>query len=91
MKRVMVMLGGVLLLSACTNNEKITISEQQAANAAYDLSYDLATKVIEAESYEEFRAARENLEAHRDAFRRDIGGENYLIFIEECNVILNEI
>lgn len=76
---------------ACgADNNSIIIDEQNHLNEAYNISFDLATRVKEATSYEEFRAAADELEAHREAFRTQIGGESYLIFLEECNIILNE-
>ena len=75
---------------ACNNNKAITIDEQSAMNAAYDLSYELATRVMEADSYASFIEARAELEAYEEAFRTQIGGEEYKIFLEECNYILNE-
>ena len=75
---------------ACTNNKSVVIDEQGAMNAAYDASYELATRVIEAENLAAFEEARAELEAYEEAFRTQIGGEEYKIFIEECNYILNE-
>ena len=75
---------------ACNNNKAITIDEQGAMNAAYDLSYELATRVMEADSYASFIEARAELEAYEEALRTQIGGEEYEIFLEECNYILNE-
>ena len=76
---------------ACgADNNSIIIDEQNHLTEAYNISYDLATRVKDAKSYEEFRAAADELEAHREAFRTQIGGESYLIFLEECNIILNE-
>ena len=54
------------------------------------LSYELATRVKEATTHDEFRAAADELEAYEEAFRTQIGGESYTIFLEECNAILNE-
>jgi hypothetical protein len=76
---------------ACgNNNNEIVIDEQNHLNEAYNLSYELATRVKEATTHNEFRAAADELEAYNEAFRTQIGGESYLIFIEECNTILNE-
>jgi hypothetical protein len=47
-------------------------------------------RVKDATTYEEFRAAADELEAYEEAFRTQIGGESYTIFLEECNAILNE-
>ena len=76
--------------AACTHKEAIKIDEQGAMNAAYNLSYELATRVVEADSHASFVEARAELEAYEEAFRTQIGGEEYEIFIEECNYILNE-
>ena len=59
-------------------------------SAAYDLSYELATRVMEADNHASFIEARAELEAYEEAFRTQIGGEEYEIFLEECNYILNE-
>lgn len=68
----------------------IIINEQNHLNEAYNLSADLAMRVKDATTYEEFRAAADELEAYEEAFRTQIGGESYTIFLEECNAILNE-
>ena len=90
MKRLFIIALCAAAASACTNKEAIKIDEQGAMNAAYDLSYELATRVVEADSHASFIEARAELEAHEEAFRTQIGGEEYEIFIEECNYILNE-
>ena len=81
------------VLTACCNNGNggVAIDEQNHENEAYNLSYDLAMKVCEAQSLEEFSAARAELEAYSEAFRTQIGGESYTIFLEECGAILGEI
>ena len=80
-------------LPICCNNGNggVAIDEQNHENEAYNLSYDLAMKVCEAQSLEEFSAARAELEAYSKAFRTQIGGESYTIFLEECGAILGEI
>lgn len=83
-------LAAVAFASCAGDAQGVVIDEQNAQNAAYDLSYELATAVVEAASYEEFKAAREALESHEEAFRTQIGGEEYLIFLEETNYVLNE-
>jgi uncharacterized protein YcfL len=91
MKKIVVLCVAAVALASCGGNaEGVIIDEQNAMNAAYDLSLELATAVIEAESYEAFKSAREALENHEEAFREQIGGEEYLIFLEEANAVLNE-
>ena len=86
-----IILGCALALMACGGGKsEIKIDEQNHLNEAYNLSYGLATAVKEATSYEEFRAASDKLKAYEEAFRTQIGGESYLIFLEECNAILND-
>lgn len=58
---------------------------------AYDKSYELSQNIVEANTYEEFKAARTALTDYEDAFRTQIGGEEYQIFLEECNMMLNEL
>jgi hypothetical protein len=93
MKRFIFALAAVATLSSCCTKDGngITIDEHNHENEAYNLSYDLAMKVVEATSHEEFVQARTELEAYREAFRTQIGGESYKIFVEECNAILSEI
>lgn len=93
MKRFIVALAAMAALTACCNNGNggVVIDEQNHENEAYNLSYDLAMKVCEAQSLEEFSAARAELEAYSEAFRTQIGGESYTIFLEECGAILGEI
>lgn len=86
-----IILGCALALMACGGGKsEIKIDEQNHLNEAYNLSYELATAVKEATSCEEFRAAADKLKAYEEAFRTQIGGESYLIFLEECNAILND-
>lgn len=91
MKKIMI-LGCAVALMACGAEKKIEIiiNEQNHLNEAYNLSADLAMRVKDATTYEEFRAAADELEAYEEAFRTQIGGESYTIFLEECNAILNE-
>lgn len=92
MKRFITLLAVAATMGACCNNNdnNIVIDDQNHENIAYDKSYELATKVREAATYEEFVAASNELKAYEEAFRTQIGGESHLLFIEECNYILNE-
>ena len=87
------MLFAVVAVVGCADKDKsgIVISDQNPDNIAYDMSYELATKAIEAENYEEFKRARVELEGYEEAFRDQIGGEAYLLYLEECNAILGEL
>ncbi len=87
------MLFAVVAVVGCADKDKseIVISDQNAENIAYDMSYELATKAVEAENYEEFKRARVELERYEEAFRDQIGGEAYLLYLEECNAILGEL
>lgn len=79
-----------VVVSACCSNEKeIKINELNPEAEAVELSVN-AVDVIEAQSYEEFVAARQRLEQYEEAFRTQVGGDAYVIFLEECNYILNE-
>lgn len=87
------MLFAVVAVVGCADKDKseIVISDQNPENIAYDMSYELATKAVEAENYEEFKRARVELERYEEAFRDQIGGEAYLLYLEECNAILGEL
>lgn len=90
MRRIVVMLGAVVALAACSGSgSEIVISEQNAMNWAYEKSAELATRIVEAKDYETFSAARTEFEAFEEAFREQIGGDEYLIFLEESALILN--
>ena len=91
MKRCIMLLGVVCLLGSCAEESKIVIKEEEAIAASSEKSVELATKVIEAKSYEEFKAARQEIEAYEEAFRTQIGGEDYDYFVETCNDILGQI
>ena len=85
MKRKISILALAALATACNGGQGVTIDEQQAFGEAYDKSMELATAVVEAKDYASFCEARATLEACEQ-----IGGEEYLIFVEECNTILNQ-
>ena len=92
MKRLLIILGAVTLFSICNTTESgVVINAQQHENEAYNYSYDLATRISEAQNYEEFKAAYDEIKAYEEAFRTQIGGDSYYIFLEESNYILNEI
>jgi hypothetical protein len=73
------------------NGEQVVINDQNPVNEAYEKSGELACKAIEATSYEEFKRARVELEKYEEAFRTQVGGEAYLIYLEECNYIFEEL
>ena len=93
MRRLIIAIAAFVTLVSCGGNANgdIVISEQNHENEAYDRSYELATRVVEATTYEEYQAAAEELRAYREAFRTQIGGDSYLIFLEESNSVLNQI
>ena len=93
--------GWILALFIRDDNERFLLGsgayefkeqqQQQHENEAYNYSYDLATRISEAQNYEEFKAAYDEIKAYEEAFRTQIGGDSYYIFLEESNYILNEI
>ena len=92
MKRVFIMLFAAAAVGcAQKSQQQIVISDQYPDDVAFDMSYELATKAVEAENYEEFKAARVELEKYEEAFRDQIGGDAYLLYLEECNAILGEL
>jgi hypothetical protein len=92
MKRCLTLLAVALIAASCCNKgNEIIIKEQEAVTVSSEKSVELATKVIEAKSYEEFKAARTELEAYEEAFRTQIGGEDYDYFVTTCNEILGQI
>lgn len=93
MRRLIIAIAAFVTLVSCGGNANgdIVISEQNHENEAYDRSYELATRVVEATTYEEYQAAAEELRAYREAFRTQIGGQSYTIFLEESNLILGDI
>jgi len=90
-KFLMVVAAASLLAGCCSDQNKIEIKEADASALAAEKSVELATKVVKAKSYEEFCAAREELEAFEEAFRTQIGGEDYDYFMTQCNEILGNI
>ncbi len=91
MKRLFTMLFAAVAVVGCADSgDKVVLSDQNTENQAYEISA-LAYKVVEAKSYEEFKAAREELEKYEEAFRTQIGGDAYLIYLEECNYIFEEL
>lgn len=91
MKRLFTMLFAAVAVVGCADSgDKVVLSDQNTENQAYEISA-LAYKVVEAKNYEEFKAAREELEKYEEAFRTQIGGDAYLIYLEECNYIFEEL
>ena len=93
MRRLIIAIAAFVTLVSCggTAHGDIVIREQNHENEGYDRSYELATRVVEATTYEEYQAAAEELRAYREAFRTHIGGQSYTIFLEESNLILGNI
>ena len=91
MKRVFIMLIAAAAVGCADKGSQIVINDQSPVNEAYKTSGELAYKVIEAQNYEEFKRARVELEGYEEAFRDQIGGEAYLLYLEECNAILGEL
>ncbi len=92
MRKFITSLATLCLLVGCAGDKgKIEIKESDAPMLAVEKSAELATKVMEAKSYEEFCAARQELEAYEEAFRTQIGGEDYEYFMTTCNEILGNI
>mgnify|MGYP003521092886 CR=1 FL=1 len=81
------------LCIACCNDGRggVVIDEQNHENIAYDKSYELSERVINAQSYEEFCEAAKELRTYEEAFRTQIGVQSYTIFLEESNLILGDI
>ena len=73
------------------NDSHIVIDVQNHLNEAYVYSDELASKVVSAQTYDEFVKARDEMNQYKDAFKTQIGGESYKVFLEECNYILDEI
>lgn len=92
MKRFFTLLAVAFVAVSCSGNKsEIVIKEEDAIAASSEKSVELATKVVEAKSYEEFQAARQEIEAYEEAFRTQIGGEDYEYFVQTCNEILGQI
>lgn len=92
MKKIVLTITSAVALTACGagDDRAIVLDEQNALNLAYDKSYELCEKITQAANYEEFKRACALLDAYDEAFRTQIGGEPYLIFIEECNALLSD-
>ncbi len=92
MKRLIITLFAAAAMVGCAGKgEQVVINDQNPVNEAYEKSGKLAYKAIEATSYEEFKSARVELEKYEEAFRTQVGGEAYLIYLEECNYIFEEL
>lgn len=92
MKRLLITGLAVVSLVGCADEApKIKINELNPTNEAYIMSDSLAQGIVEASNYEEFKKARKSIEEYEEAMRTQIGGEAYLIFLEECNYFMEEI
>lgn len=92
MKRLLILGIAAVTLVGCADKEpKIKINELNPTNEAYIISDSLARGVVDASNYKEFKKARKSIEQYEEAMRTQIGGEAYLIFLEECNYFMEEI
>ncbi len=92
MKRLLITGLAVVSLVGCADEApKIKINELNPTNEAYIMSDSLTQGIVEASNYEEFNKARKSIEEYEEAMRTQIGGEAYLIFLEECNYFMEEI
>ena len=92
MKRVIITLFAAAAMVGCADKgAQVVINDQNPMNEAYEKSGELAYKAIEATTYEEFKSARAEFEKYEEAFRTQVGGEAYLIYLEECNYIFEEL
>ena len=71
--------------------QEIVIDDQNAELVADTMSYKLANRALDAKNHEEFKAVRVELEQYEEAFRDQIGGEAYLLYLEQANSILSEL
>lgn len=91
MKRLFIILFAAVGVCSCADGgTEVTLSDQNTINEAYTKS-ELAYAVIDATNYEEFTKARAEVEKYEAAFRTQVGGEAYLIYLEECNYIFEEL
>ena len=92
MKRLFIICAVALASVACADRgPTVDINADDALGVAYDKSVELATAVAEAKSYDEFVAARAELEKYEEAMRTQIGGEEYEIFLQSANEVLSNI
>lgn len=92
MKRLLITGLAVVSIVGCADEApKIKINELNPTNEAYIMSDSLTQGIVEASNYEEFNKARKSIEKYEEAMRTQIGGEAYLIFLEECNYFMEEI
>ena len=91
MKRLFIPLFAAVAMVGCAEGPKIVIDDQNPTNEADVMSDSLARAVVEAQNYEQFKKARENIEAYEEAFRTQIGGEAYLVYLEACNYYLEQL
>jgi hypothetical protein len=93
MKRVFIMLAAATAVVGCAEKkqQEIVIDDQNAMTVAEDMSFELGYMAYDAQSYEEFKKVRVELEKYEEAFRDQIGGEAYLKYLEETNSILSEL
>ena len=92
MKRFVIMFFAAVAMVGCADKgSKIIINDQNPVNDAYNYSGEFAYKLVDAQNYEEFKEARKQLEQHEEAFRTQVGGEAYRIYLEECNFIFEEL
>lgn len=91
MRRLLILGIAVVAMVSCADKPKITINENNPSNDAYIMSDSLARGVVEARNYGEFKRARKSIEEYEEAMRTQIGGEAYLIFLEESNYYMEEL
>ena len=91
MKRLFIPLFAAVAMVGCAEGSNIVINDQNPTNEAYVMSDSLGLAVVEAQNYEQFKQARKNVEAYEEAFRTQIGGEAYLVYLEGCNYYFEQL
>ena len=82
MKKISWIFGATLLFVGCGSSDEIKLSDQTGFHQAVEFGKVHGLAVMQAKSYDEFKAASDETKRYADAFKTQLGGESYLAYLK---------
>lgn len=89
MKRLCLVAAMAIFMVSCGGDDEIKLDDQNGFHQALSYGGKHGTDVREAESYDEFKKSREQVEKYADAFKTQLGGECYLAYLKAVTSAIN--